>query len=183
MRGKIGALEMSIGTIVVVVLSMSMLILGMILIQNIFSGANENILSMNDNVKDEISKLFTEDSKTVVYLSNHMVEIKQNEDWGIAFGITNLQKGTTDVSRFSYNIVVSDPDATRKCGIGETDIENWITTGKSDTIAIAPGQNYYGIARFMVPEGAPICIVRFHIDVTKDGLPYASDFFDIETTI
>ncbi len=180
MRGKIGAIEMSIGTIVIIVLAMSMLILGMILIKNIFSGASNNVLQMNEKVKGEINKLFVEDKRTVVYLPNQIAKIKQNEDWGIAFGVKNLEKGTAKAGRFHYDVTVSDPDVRTKCGIGERDIESWIKTGRIDDMTIAPGQGYFGIVRFLVPDGAPLCTVRFHIDVTKDNAPYATDFFDVE---
>ena len=180
MKGKMGAIEMSIGTIVIIVLAMSMLILGMILIKNIFSGASNNVLQMNEKVKGEINKLFVEDKRTVVYLPNQIAKIKQNEDWGVAFGVKNLEKGTAEAGRFHYDVTVSDPDVKTKCGVGERDIESWIKTGRSDDMTIAPGQTYFGIVRFLIPEGAPLCTVRFHVDVTKDNTPYATDFFDIE---
>ncbi|MCK4650505.1 hypothetical protein KAT36_04735 [Candidatus Pacearchaeota archaeon] len=177
---KRGAIEMSIGTIVIVVLSMSMLILGMILVQNIFGGASENVLQMNDKVRGEINKLFVEDKRTVVYLPNQIASIEQNEEWGVAFGIKNLARGTVDVGRFRYDVTVSDPDVRTKCGVDERTIEGWIKTGRSDDVTIAPGQSYFGIVRFLIPENAPLCTVRFHIDVTMDNQAYATDFFDIE---
>lgn len=180
MSGKSGAIELSIGTIVIIVLAMSMLILGLVLVKNIFSGSSENILQMNDKVKDQINKLFVEDKRTVVYLPNQIAKIGQNEDWGIAFGIKNLERGTAEVGSFSYDVTVSDPDVRQKCGIGENDVEKWIITGRADQMNIAPGQNYYGIIRFLIPENAPLCTVRFHIDVKKDGVVYATDFFDVE---
>lgn len=180
MRGKIGAMEMSIGTIVIIVLSMSMLILGMVLVKNIFGGASDNILQMNDKVKGEINKLFVEDKRTVVYLPNQIAKIKQNEDWGVAFGIKNLERGSAEAGRFHYDVTVSDPDVRTKCGMGERDIEAWIKTGRADDTTIAPGQSYFGVVRFLVPEGAPLCTVRFHIDITKDNAPYATEFFDVE---
>jgi hypothetical protein len=180
MRGKSGAIEMSVGTIVIIVLSMSMLILGMVLIKNIFSGASENVLQMNDKVKGEINKLFVEDKRTIVYLPNQIAKIKQNEDWGIAFGVKNLERGTAEAGRFSYKVIVSDPDVGTKCGIAGRDIESWIVTGRSDQMTIAPGQGYFGIVRFLIPEGAPLCTVRMHLDVTKGSSTYATDFFDIE---
>ena len=180
MRGKRGALELSIGTIVIIVLAMSMLILGLVLIKNIFSGSSENILQMNDKVKDQINKLFVEDKMTVIYLPNQIAKIEQNKDWGVAFGIKNLERGTAEVGRFSYDVVVSDPDVRQKCGIGERDIEGWIKTGRADQMDIAPGQNYYGIVRFLIPVNAPLCTVRFHLDVKLDNVAYATDFFDVE---
>lgn len=177
---KKGAIEMSIGTIVIIVLAMSMLILGMVLVKNIFTGASENVLQMNDKVKDQINKLFVEDKRTVVYLPNQIAKIGQNEDWGIAFGIKNLARGTAEVGRFHYEVTVSDPDVRTKCGVGERDIESWIKTGRADDMTITPGQSYFGIVRFLIPENAPLCTVRFHVDVTMDNQPYATDFFDVE---
>ncbi len=177
---KRGAIELSIGTIVIIVLAMSMLILGLMLVKNIFSGSSENILQINDKVKDQINKLFVEDKRTVIYLPNQIARIKQNEDWGIAFAIKNLQKGTAEAGKFSYQVVVSDPDVRQKCGISEREIEAWIKTGRADSATITPGETYYGIVRFFVPETAPLCIVRFHLDVKLDNQAYATDFFDIE---
>ena len=177
---KKGAIELSIGTIVIIVLAMSMLILGMVLIKNIFSGSNENILQMNDKVKGEINKLFVEDKKTIVYLSNQIAKINQNEEWGVAFGIKNLQKDTSTAGKFSYEVLVSDPDVRKKCGLGEKDIENWIKTGRTDSMTLPPGENYYGIVRFFIPENAPLCTIRFHVDVKVDNVPYTTDFFDVE---
>jgi len=177
---KKGAIELSIGTIVIIVLAMSMLILGMVLIKNIFTGSSENVLQMNDQVKDEINKLFVEDKRTVVYLPNQIAKIRQNEDWGIAFGIKNLARGSAEVGQFAYTITVSDPDVRTKCGIGEAAIESWMITGRADSNTLSPGQVWPGIVRFLIPENAPLCTVRFHIDVTMDNTPYATDFFDVE---
>jgi len=177
---KKGAVELSIGTIVIIVLAMSMLILGLVLVKNIFSGSSENILQMNDKVKDQINKLFVEDKRTVIYLPNQIAKIEQNKEWGVAFGIKNLAKGTAEVGQFSYDVTVSDPDVKQKCGIDEKSIEGWIATGRSDQMSIAPGQNYYGIVRFFVPENSPLCTIRFHIEVKMDEQVYATDFFDVE---
>jgi hypothetical protein len=177
---KKGAIELSIGTIVIIVLAMSMLILGLVLVRNIFTGSSQNVLQMNDKVRDQINKLFVEDKRTVVYLPNQIAKIEQNNDWGIAFGIKNLAKGTAEAGRFHYDVVVSDPDVRTKCGIDERTIESWIKTGRSDDIVISPGEVYSGIVRFMIPETAPLCTVRFHISVTRDNTAYATDFFDVE---
>ena len=176
-----GAIELSIGTIVIIVLAMSMLILGLVLIRSIFTGAKYNVDQMNNKVKDEINKLFVEDKKTVVYLPNQITKIKQNEDWGVAFAIKNLGKGVSEASRFNYDVIVSDPDVRKKCGIGERDVEAWVTTGRSDSLSLSPGDTYYGIVRFMIPEGSPLCVVRFHIEVRKENELYATDFFDVES--
>lgn len=183
MRGnKKGAIEMSVGTIVTIVLSMSMLILGMVLIKNIFSGSSSNVLEMNDNVRDQINKLFSEDKKVVVYASNKLVAIKQDEQWGVPFGIKNLVTGNAEGSTFDYEVFVSDADVQSKCGISESEAQGWIVAGRSGSISLAPGDSYSDIVRFFIPEGSPLCIVRFQLKVTVDGKIYAADNFDVEVS-
>jgi hypothetical protein len=68
MRDKRAALEMSVGTIVIIVLAMSMLVLGLILIRQIFSVATGSVDQINDKVRAELSSLFTDESDKVVVL-------------------------------------------------------------------------------------------------------------------
>ncbi len=87
-KDKKAAIELSIGTVVIIVLAMSMLILGIVLIRNIFAGASDSVNSLNDKVKGEIAKLFTEkDEKIVIFGvgSDRTIKIKQGtEGFGIA---------------------------------------------------------------------------------------------------
>ena len=55
---KRGAVELSVSTIVIVVLAMSMLILGIVLVKNIFSSANDIV----DMVRLSFEKRLTDDS-------------------------------------------------------------------------------------------------------------------------
>ncbi len=178
---KKGAIELSINTIVIIVLAMSMLILGLVLVKNIFSGQTNNVNQINDKVRDEINGLFVEDMKTIIYLSNQKAEIQQKEDWGIAFAIKNLIQGRAEDTTFSYEVVVSDPKVKTNCGISEKEVESWIVTGQSDTgIAIAPGDTYMSTVRFFIPEGSPLCIVRFHLNVREGGKVYDTKSFDVQ---
>ena len=53
-ENKKAAMEMSVGTIVTIVLLMSVLVLGLVLITNIFSGATSSVKTIDDKVKSEI---------------------------------------------------------------------------------------------------------------------------------
>jgi len=177
---KKAAMELSIGTIVIIVLAMSMLILGLVLVRTIFTGAKYNIDTINDKVRDEINKLFVENKKIVVYLANQKADIKQGQDWGVAFGIKNLKTGTPEASTFSYNVEVSNPNEVKgNCGISESEAMSWIKAGKSGSIKIGPGETYISIIRFQIPEASPLCIVRYNINVNADGAFYTADSFDV----
>jgi hypothetical protein len=180
---KKGAMEMSMGTIVVLVLSMTMLILGLVLIRSIFTGAKYNVETINKKVEAEIGKLFVEDKKIVVYLANQELEARGGEEWGVAFGVRNLLSGTPGISKFSYAVDINNPaDVKRNCGISSTDALDWIKAGRAGDIGAAPGEIGTDIIRYSFPEGTPICIIRYTIDV-KDplnpGTLYASINYDV----
>jgi hypothetical protein len=180
-RNKKAAIELSINTIVIIVLAMSMLILGLVLIKNLFQGSTENVTQITDKVRDQINQLFVEDVKTVVYLPNQKAVIKQNQDWGVAFAIKNLIQGKAEDSSFSYEVVVSDPNVQKNCGISEREVESWIVTGQSDTgISIAPGDTFVSTVRFFIPTGSPLCTVRFHLNVKESGKVYDTKSFDVQ---
>lgn len=173
------AIELSIGTIVIVVLAMTMLILGLVLIRSIFSGATYNVQTMNQKVRDEINKLFVEDKKIVIYLANQEAKMTQGEGWGVAFGIKNLKTDASGDNKFHYLIEASDPKLKEKCKINEATANSWVKTGVEDTVTIPSGDSYVGIARFNIPVGSPLCTIRYHLEVKNEGTVYATDFFDV----
>jgi hypothetical protein len=177
---KKGAMELSISTIVVIVLAMAMLILGLVLVNSIFKGAKYNVDTINNKVSDEIGKLFVEDKKIVVYLANQKADIKQGSDWGVAFGVKNLKPGSSQGSKFSYKVEVANPSEVKEnCHINEKDAMSWIKAGKESNIQIAPGAVQPWLIRFQIPEGAPLCIVRYNINVNADNEFYSAESFDV----
>jgi len=180
-KNKRAALELSIGTIVILVLAMSMLILGLILIRTIFSGAKFNVETMNQKVESEINKLFVEDQRAVIYLPNRIAEIKQGDEFGLGFGIQNA----VATQKFRWSVTVADDNIRKKCGVRESEAEAWITTGGTGSVDVSSGQKYTDIVRFNVPEGAvsdiSTCIIRYKLEIKKeDGTPYTTEPFDID---
>ncbi len=162
-KNKKAAMEMSVGTIVTIVLLMTVLILGLVLTRTIFSGAKYNIQVIDEKIRGEIEKLFAEDKPLVVYLPNQKADLKQGEEWGIAWAVKNMEEGTTESSSLTYEILASDAS---NCGgltvIGAT---NYILIGQSESqgIPLRPGQVQYEIARVNIPSTAPICTIRYRI--------------------
>ena len=183
MRKK-GALELSVGTIVIIVIALAFLILGLVLVRQIFFSATHNVDILDQKVQAEIQKLFTEEKRMVVYLSNNIAKPKQGEEWGVAFAIKNLETGTINEGRFNYNVKIGmgATELKTNCGITENQVLSYIALGKEGAMSIAPGQTAYSIVRFKIPETAPLCLMRFNIDVTMgaERKSYTSDFFDLE---
>ena len=177
---KKAALELSIGTIVILVLAMSMLILGLVLIRTIFTGAKYNVETMNKKVEAEIGKLFVEDQRVVIYLPNREAEITQGKPYGLGFGIQN----SIATQKFRWEVLVDDDNIRGKCGVNEKEAEDWITTGRSGSVDISSGQKHFNLVRFNIPEGSvsdiSTCIIRYELVIkTEDGNPYQTEIFDI----
>lgn len=171
MKSKKAAMELSVSTIVVIVLAMSMLIFGLILIRNIFSGGTQAIDSINDQVTNEINKMFGEDKKVVIYPSVNPIIVRQDKESGFALGIKNKLTGIqSQNAEFSYTILpVSDVE--KDCGITkESVLDLFVAGSSSDTgIPIPTGSDTKAIPiLFSTGEGDPLCTIRFRIDVKSN---------------
>ena len=173
MISKKAAIEMSVGTIVTIVLLMTTLILGLVLVRNIFSGSVENINSIDQAVKNEINKLFAEDdSRTViVYPATRTISIRKGDEGGFGFSIRNT--GRED-GAFSYTVKVAEAS----CGISNTDADNLIILGKSsaEPINIPSGNSLEQpiLVKYSISEGTPICNIRYNLDIKKGTVQYGS---------
>ena len=172
-------MEISVGTIVTIVLLMTVLILGLVLVRTIFSSAKYNIEIIDEKIRGEIGKLFGDDQPMVVYLPNQKAEIKQGEEWGVAWAVKNLEEGTTESSLLTYEVVASD---TEMCGISEEVATGYIYPGQKETtgIPLRPGQINIEISRVNIPMTAPLCTLRYRINTELDGVNYYSSFFDVK---
>jgi hypothetical protein len=181
MTNKKGAIELSMTTVVVIVLAMSMLILGLVLVRSIFTGATQNVVSINENVKAQIDKLFTEEDQiTALYLSTGIAEVKQGEAYGVGFAIrnTNVGAGTATVG---YNVVKDSQNSI--CTAAGINVADWISGGNTGSGEVAAGSRYYARVLFQPPTNAPIsCIGTFHIGKACTGTAAAPclDFSPIQ---
>jgi len=172
---KKAALEMSVGTIVIIVLSMTMLILGLVLVRSIFAGATYNVKVMDEKVRGEINKLFVENKRMVVYLSDSKIDAKQGDDLGVAWAVKNLGQAGT----LSYSVTAQEI-STQCSGLTQAQAMNWIVLGKAESnINFPQGDSVYRIVRMNIPETAPLCLVRFQISTDVNGQPYDAEIFDV----
>ena len=180
-RNRSGAMELSMSTIVIIVLSVSMLVVGVYFISRL-SGVMTGVVDLTDQqLRNEINKLFSEESKITIYPGTRLVEIKQEKTDGPGIGIRNLLPGASGNKKFSYTVLVSDSKIQDKCGINAGTAEAWIATGKSEEdIPIPSGDFSAQKVLFEIPVGAPLCTIRFRVNVEADGTSYATDYFDMK---
>lgn len=178
-KSKKAQMQMSVGTIVTIVLLMTVLVLGLVLVRNIFGSATKVIDLTDEQLTEEINKLFGEDKGVVVYPASRRMEIEQGEIDGFGIGIKNLL-GAAGGDTFSYETIVSDPDLQRKCGVGENEVLNWISTGRAENnIPIPSGDKSTQRVLFDIPVGSPLCTFRLRVNVNSVAGSYGTEFMDI----
>lgn len=177
---KKAAMEMSVGTIVTIVLLMTVLILGLVLVRTIFRGSIENIEGIDQAVKNEINKLFSEDTsrQVVVYPTSRYVIIKKGQD-NLGFGFSIRNTGDRE-DTFSYEVSAEDTS----CGMSLTAADSLITLGKSrDEIRLSAGTFMDNpiFVRFRIPDTTPPCQIRYSINIENSaGEPHATIDVDLE---
>ena len=176
---KRGAIEMSIGTIVIIVLAMSMLILGMVLVKNIFEGATNVVNLNNEQISSEIAKIYGDDKELVIYPSVDVFEIKTGDTNAFAIRIKNLlENADASETLFSYDII---PDDLRDCGLNERQILDWMKGESGEGIRIATGKEHIEKVLLEIPEGSALCSFKVRVTAMQNNQPYATDqmFIDI----
>ncbi len=170
---KRGAIELSIGTIVIIVLAMSMLILGIVLVKNIFGVGMDVTDVIGNEVEQEITNMFGEGDKLAMAPSARRKDVQVGEKTGFGFAIANkISGGEGQDAKFSYDIAVSDENL-RDCGLRAAEVEKWIKSGRTLPIgAISTSQPFKAIILMTIPENAPLCTVTYIITVKADGVVY-----------
>jgi len=171
MKNKKAAMEMSVGTIVTIVLLMSVLVLGIFLVQKVFSSGSNAVDQIDTQVQDQINKLFQEEGQSLVILPNSReITLKQGDTSGFAFSINNK-----DVESHSYTWSVAALDSfdfVSKCGSG-------MTKAKADDFLVVPSGEFELMGssqlalpehvKFNIPENAPLCTIPYKLTIKEDG--------------
>ncbi len=171
-RRKKGALELSIGTIVVIVIAITMLILGIVFVRSVMCGAMGLTGELNSKVKGEINKLFGSTGGEVQCLgqSSEPVKIIPGKTSNIWCGIKAPQTAKYSITLVDYNGIYSS----------KSEIKKWITID-SWTGTVAPGDDVpKKVIMLNVPENAPEDTIRLKIVIKKEGTIIAERDLDFK---
>ena len=183
MKNKKAALELSIGTIVIIVIGMTMLILGMVLVKNIFFGATESVNILNDKVKASIVNLFGDENKEVIIMlgQDKTAKIKAGSDvFGVAIGAKTLDGSLTSRSRLKYKLSLDD-STSENCAddkfLGESNTKKLFKQKMNEYIEFDEysGDSSFAIVQIGVPKGTKLCTQKVRIDVKDTQATTGSD--------
>jgi len=161
------AMEMSVGTIVTIVLLMSVLVLGLVMVQSIFGGATQSVDSINEQVRTEINDLFSSDDTdlSVSLGTQHRANVKRGEEaFGFVFGFSPKDPG---ILRGCSYAIEQDSGKNFCAGVYGIDTTDWFITpvenGNFNEIKSDAG---FALAKMSIPEDNPTCLQRFSIKIT-----------------
>lgn len=173
-------MEMSMGTVVTIVLIIAFMIVGIYFLNQIREGGARAIDGINQGVTNEINKLFSEDNtKTlIVYPATRKITIKKGDDsLGFGFSIRNINQ---QEGRFLYDVSTTETS----CGMRLSDADNLISLGqRGSNIQLPPGTPMEDpiFVRFNIPTDTPPCQIRYSITMREGTALYGTpNFVDLE---
>lgn len=128
---------------------------------------------------ESINKIFSVAKRSEIYIWNSKLELKKGECGIFQIEIKNIHP---DDGIFNYSISAFDPLLQRRCGnINEKEAEAWITEGREmENLSINHMKNVLFNVTFTIPENAPACTIRYHLNVYKYGYIYEINIFDLQ---
>jgi hypothetical protein len=169
-KNREGALELSIGTIVVIVIGMSMLILGLVLVRTIFAGSTGTVDELNQQVQSEILDLFGNSQGNVVVKlgSTGIAEVKPGDRFNVAVGAQHPDGASITRDSLQYRISLAD-DSNENClrilgkeraeGLFVTRVNTW---NSFDTFS---GSTAFSLIEIDVPSGTARCTQKVNVDM------------------
>ena len=167
-NNKKAAMEMTVGTIVTIVLLMSALILGLVLTKTIFSGTTKNVDVLNDQVKSQINSLFSSGKTGVaISLPDNTAKVKPGNILGIAVGYKPYDPrvlGTSGGSSCKYTVA----SGTSTCSPALTIRSTPPATGFDGFSSV--DNTGYMVVKIEVPSTiTTTCTARYKVTVTCTG--------------
>ena len=170
MQKKRGAIDLSVGTIVIVVLGVLILIMGIGMVSKIGCSAVRGMQVLDDETKEQLFGMFNQDSKLAIKEMKN--EIRKDITYNVGFGIQDDDGGS---ATYSYIVEASDLGI---CNFSKTEAENFIVLGRNVENIQFVGK-YAGLITFFISTENQNCILKYRIVVNKNGNLYDAKEFQV----
>lgn len=169
---KKAALELSIGTIVVVVIAITMLILGIVFVRSVMCGALGLTGDLNSRVKGEINALFGSTGGEVqcIGVSGEPIRMIPGEVNIVYCGINAPQEAR-------YSILLKEIKSVHST---QSELKTWIVTDLWEG-TVAPGdEDPKKAVRLNIPANAPDDTLMLQVVIKKGGNIISTQDLDFE---
>jgi hypothetical protein len=185
---KKGALELSIGTIVILVIAMSMLVLGIILVNKILGGATDSVDTLNDKVKGEINNLFSKEGSKITVLLGADRRARIESGSGIfGIGIGGKSKDGALAETLEYKLIlqgVSDSPDNCIARNSESEVKDFFKSPTDVWLDFDEweGSSAFAIVELDIPDGTILCSQKVFVEIqdSADAGTFAKTFFIFE---
>jgi hypothetical protein len=159
-RGKKAAIELSVGTIVIIVIAVTMLILGIVFVRSIMCSGIQITENLDEGVKNEINDLFGADEIGV----NCMGEGGQEVSIGTG-GRRPIACIIKTEEQKEYNLRADIEDSLK--GTSKAIIEREWVLDQDWRGAVAPGKDHEAVVMMLdIPIDAPTTTLKLRITAT-----------------
>ncbi len=174
LRKKSGAFEMSMNTLVIIVIAVVMLILGLVFVRQIFGVATQSVSVIDEQVKNQLKTMFGQEQGYVV-VYNAETSIKPGtESFRIPLAARTRTGKTVVEDNLQYKISVVGGDCVNP--------ETWIVYPQANTWKSFDSFEFdagYVDLILNVPPGTPFCTSIMKISI-KDTVEFASKTFTVK---
>lgn len=173
---KKAGFEMSITTLVVIVIAVIILILGLVFVRQIFGTASKSISIIDQQVKNKLQTMFGEEAG-LIQVYSRTVDVKAGTQ-GLSFPFAaKTPKGERITSRSDMQYKLSK-------GIGtcvSAEVDNWFLQplGQSISVDQFEADTSFSDIIITVPTGTTVCSQKINIDVTYKGTTVGGTSFTI----
>jgi hypothetical protein len=159
---KKAAIELSLGTIVIIVLGVTMLILGMVLVRGVMCSAMGLTGAINGKMESELNKYFGETEDEVVCIGeSDPIKMAPDADNLIHCSIKAKQQAKYEFTIVDYGSTINR--------LTKEKITPWIKQGTSADNVAPDDRSPKKIARIQIPDSAPEGNIWFKLEIKKDG--------------
>ncbi len=174
MKSKKAAFEMSITTLVIIVIAVVMLILGLVFVRQIFGVASQSVSTVDEQVKNQLKTMFGQEQSYAVAYNAETSITPGTESFRIPLAARTRTGKTVAEDNLQYKISVVGGDCQNP--------ETWIVYPQANTWKSFDSFEFdtgYVDLILNVPPGTPFCTAIMKISV-KDTVEFASKTFTVK---
>ncbi len=162
---KKGAMELSISTIVIIVIALTMLILGIVLVRSIMCSAIKLTAQTGDAAQAEVNKLFEANGGEIQCIGNEGAPVT------LTPGKTNIIScGIRADVQAEYEITLKEIWSLEKNAITTSQFNNWVKTDKWKG-PVAPNDKLAKkVVILELPKDAPIVSIMMQVIAKREGV-------------
>ncbi|MCS7134619.1 MAG: hypothetical protein NZ889_02060 [Candidatus Pacearchaeota archaeon] len=175
---KKAAFEMSISTIVIIVIAVVLLVLGLVFVRQIFGVGTRSVSQIDLQVRNQLQKMLGDEGKDITIYSKE-VKVKPGTEFTTAFAARNPGGGSVTNLKYKVKLTRGNNDCVDKNG----NIGDWfVIPARLETPQ--PFDSYdpdiaYGDIVLNIPKNAVLCSQRISVVLVHNNIEIAADAFTL----